>query len=441
MQLFQTVLSPSLLGGRLLGLQVGLLGIGLGGCGLRRVRNAHRGGAGCARAAAIHEAAILGIRLAAAVNAVIGEISARHAADHGRACAGTDLHDAGGQLFDEVTVVGDRHDGALEGLQRGLQRLAGVNIQVVGGLVQHEQIHFRQDQLAEGQPRPLAAREDADGLEHRVPDEAELSEGTPHLGLGHAGVGVPQLVQHGLGGVKVLVLLIVVADLHVIPRLDDAREGLQLAHHQLDEGGFAASVPPEDEQTVVPLDQKIQVGKKNSVSKAHGDVPHVQHVVAAGAGGGKLHFNRLGRRLGALQLDHFIQELLSALGRDDVPLAVPRPLLRDIRLLPRDLLLLVAVVLLLDGAVDLPLLHGFGIPATVELGAVVLDAESLIGHSVQEITVVGDDHDASLVVREKSLQPREGVNIQVVGGLVEQEDIGLAGELDAKSEAGLLAAA
>ena len=98
-------------------------------------------------------------------------------------------------------------------------------------------------------------------------------------------------------------------------------------------------------------------------------------------------------------------------------------------------------MLLGQGAVDLPLLHALGVTAVVELGLVVLDAEGLIGHAVEEVTVVGDDHDTALVVRKVMLQPAERLDVQMVGGLVEQQNIGLAGELDAQGETGLLSSA
>ena len=52
-----------------------------------------------------------------------------------------------------------------------------------------------------------------------------------------------------------------------------------------------------------------------------------------------------------------------------------------------------------------------------------------------------DDHDTALVVRKIMLQPTEGLNVQMVGRLVEQQNVGLAGELDAQGETGLLSSA
>ena len=98
-------------------------------------------------------------------------------------------------------------------------------------------------------------------------------------------------------------------------------------------------------------------------------------------------------------------------------------------------------MLFLDLAVNAPLLHALCVAAVVELGAVVLDAEGLVRHAIEEVTVVGDHHDAAVVISKKALQPTQGLDVQVVGRLIQQQHVGLAGELDAQGQAGLLTAA
>ena len=48
------------------------------------------------------------------------------------------------------------------------------------------------------------------------------------------------------------------------------------------------------------------------------------------------------------------------------------------------------------------------------------------GHVVQEVAVVGDHHDHALVVRQEAFQPGHGFGVQVVGGLVQEQDAGAA---------------
>jgi hypothetical protein len=61
-------------------------------------------------------------------------------------------------------------------------------------------------------------------------------------------------------------------------------------------------------------------------------------------------------------------------------------------------------------------------------------------HVVQEVAVVRDGHDGALERGQVVLQPRHGLGVQVVGGLVEQEHVRLLQQHLAERDAPLLAA-
>ena len=63
----------------------------------------------------------------------------------------------------------DEQHGAREGLERGLQGLAALEVEVVRRLVEHEEVRARRDDERERQPAPLAARERDDRLLVLVP--------------------------------------------------------------------------------------------------------------------------------------------------------------------------------------------------------------------------------------------------------------------------------
>ena len=46
-------------------------------------------------------------------------------------------------------------------------------------------------------------------------------------------------------------------------------------------------------------------------------------------------------------------------------------------------------------------------------------------HMVEEVTVVGDGDDGAFVLLQVALQPLDALGIEVVGGLVEEQDVGL----------------
>ena len=71
----------------------------------------------------------------------------------------------------------------------------------------------------------------------------------------------------------------------------------------------------------------------------------------------------------------------------------------------------------------------------VEVGAVGVQVEHLIDGVAQQLDVVGDDQDATGEGLDPVAQPHDRIVVEVVGGLVEEEHVGVgeehAGELDA----------
>ncbi len=72
-------------------------------------------------------------------------------------------------------------------------------------------------------------------------------------------------------------------------------------------------------------------------------------------------------------------------------------------------------------------------PAAVEL-------EDPAGDVVQEVAVVGDRDDRALVLGQVLLEPRDRLRVEVVGGLVEQQQVGRAQQQPAQRHAAALAA-
>ena len=109
-----------------------------------------------------------------------------------------------GKPADKVPVVGDEQERAVEVLHRLLNPLPRVDIQVVGRLVQHQQVDGVVHQRAQSQAALLPAGELVDPLELLLPTETEgaqavarrlrrhplfvderLHQGAPRMGEGH----------------------------------------------------------------------------------------------------------------------------------------------------------------------------------------------------------------------------------------------------------------
>ncbi len=80
----------------------------------------------------------------------------------GNAAAAIELEDPAGDIVEEIAVVGHRHDGAGIIRQEALQPRHGFRVEMIGGLVQQQQVRPLQQQAAECHAAALAARELAD---------------------------------------------------------------------------------------------------------------------------------------------------------------------------------------------------------------------------------------------------------------------------------------
>lgn len=58
----------------------------------------------------------------------------------------------------------------------------------------------------------------------------------------------------------------------------------------------------------------------------------------------------------------------------------------------------------------------------------VVHVHDIGAYRVQEMSVMGNDDDETGVIQEKVLQPVDGLNVQMVGRLIQQDDFGIAEE-------------
>ncbi len=58
----------------------------------------------------------------------------------------------------------------------------------------------------------------------------------------------------------------------------------------------------------------------------------------------------------------------------------------------------------------------------------VLDVDDAIGDAVEELAIVGDEQQRAGVLAQPRLEPQDGVEVEMVGGLVEQQQVGAAHE-------------
>ncbi len=183
----------------------------------------------------------------------------------------------GREVADEVGVVAHEHDRARpvpQALGDGDPR-AGV--EVVGGLVEEEQVVAAGHEDAEGELGLLAAGEGAGvlvdlvaGQPHRADDLAEHRVGTGRDLLA-------QVLHDRAAGVDALVLLRVVAGDHVVADDDLALVGLAVAGQHPQQRGLAGAVEPHDQQALAALDEQVDVTEHLVVAVAHGQPGALEH--------------------------------------------------------------------------------------------------------------------------------------------------------------------
>ena len=122
------------------------------------------------------------------------------------------VQDPGGRPVDKIPVVGDVEHSSRVVDQGVLQDFLGGNVQVVGGLVQDQEVGLGEHKLCQGDPASFSAAQVFDALEHVVAGEQEGGQHVADLGVVHVGVGVLKFVKKSFLHVEYLVFLVVITD-------------------------------------------------------------------------------------------------------------------------------------------------------------------------------------------------------------------------------------
>ncbi len=324
--------------------------------------------------------------------------------------------------LDEVAVVAHEDDGAVvvgEGPDEGLP---GVEVQVIGGLVQDEEVGSVSHRQGQGHPGLLSSGEVADGNLRLVLPQAEPSEPSAHLGDGFLRHDGSKLLDGGLVLVEeVQVVLGEVSHLELAGAEQLPRKRLECSRQQTGQGGLAVSVGAEEGDAVVLVDAETEAAKHRPLLI----VPH-RGVVEAHQGGARR--GRFQEAEGRLPLPHRYVNRAEALEHLQPALRLSRlgglgaepvherlhPLLCGFLLSPMGLALLEP--------------HGPGadkgfVSPRVHLELLVVEVKDAVHRDIQEPAVVAHHEQGVGIVFKVALQPRRGLQIQVVGGLVQEQQV------------------
>ena len=216
--------------------------------------------------------------------------------------------------------------------------------------------------------------------------------------------------------------------LGLVAPLHGAGVGLQFPHDDLEKGRLADAVGAHDRQPVAALHRQVHPVEYLVVAESLLHPLHGEHLAAAAAPLLQLEGGVAARAGG--QLHHALGDPV------DHPLLAPRlarlrrlgPEAVDEPLVVGDLPLAVGDLLLAPLALAALGLEEGGVVPGVELHRLVVDVEDAGRNVVEEPVVVGDDHQHAREVAQPRLQPADGQDVQVIGGLVQQQGVGLAGQ-------------
>ena len=322
--------------------------------------------------------------------------------------------------------MADQQQGAVELEQALLEQVQGLHVEIVGRLVEHQQIAGTREQSRQQQPVALAAGQGA----HRLARALRLEQEVPEPG--HQVAGAPadldpvaplgDVVEHAGVGVQGCPLLVEVGDLQPRAAAQPARIGLQLPQQQADQAGLADPVGADDAHPVAAQDPGVQPPDERAVAQGQGYVLGLEHQSSAAFGlfqpdAGLARSGAPGATFLAQPFQGADPALVAgATGLDALP---------DPGLFLGQPAVLAGVLGGLRGQRRLAPLQKAVVVAGPAAQPAAVELDDARGQPAQEGAVVGDEQQRTAELDQKLLQPADGLDVEVVGGLVEQQQVGL----------------
>src|SRR5690606_18066362 len=147
----------------------------------------------------------------------------------------------GGQFVDEIAVMRNKEERSGETGQHLFQRFARRDIEVIGRLVEHEEVRSLQEQESKRQAGTLAARKRSNRLEYIVVGKEKPAQKGAGGFLAHR-LRIENDRQGCTGERQLLMRLRVVANLDVGAELEVPLEHGNIAHEGAEKGGLASTV-------------------------------------------------------------------------------------------------------------------------------------------------------------------------------------------------------
>ena len=133
------------------------------------------------------------------------------------------------------------------------QNFFGINIQVVGRLVQDQKIGIREHQLGKGNTSAFTAAEFGNLFENIILRKKKCGKDIADLCIGHSRIIILQLFKDRFFSVEYLMCLIVVADVYICSEPDGTAISIYQIVDDLQDRCFAGAVIANDGNTFPAL--------------------------------------------------------------------------------------------------------------------------------------------------------------------------------------------
>ena len=238
-------------------------------------------------------------------------------------------------------------------------------------------------------------------------------------------VGIADLIEYRLGGIKPLVLLREIADLDATADLNPPR-CFKLPNQYLQQRCLADAVLPDQRHAVALADEQGNaVEHTRTAGVGECDVLKLCHALRALRWlrkGKVLEARRLGREHNAFQTVQLTLPSTRLLCLD------ARPIAADVLLRLFDLRLLLLVGAQESRATVILHAHIVRVVARVRRHLGVIELQYPRCNAVEEVAVMRDQEDAAAIGLEEFLEPLDHADVEMVRRLIEEEEVRLAQE-------------
>ena len=319
----------------------------------------------------------------------------------------------------------DEH-GAGEVHEPFLQHLERLGVEVVGGLVEHDQVGRLGEEPGQEHAVPLATGEKLHrraGAVGREQEVLQVADHVPRLAADlHRLIAVRHVVGHGLLVVELVAKLIEEGDSEIGAEPHHAGGWRELAEHEPQQRRLARTVGADDADAVAAHhgDGEIADDRPRAAQERHAVDRRHERPAAIGLLDIQLHPACRSPPPAALP-PHRLQSphpslVAGAAGLD--PGADPGLFLGELLVKERVLFFFRGQGLLLADEERVVVARPVEDPAAV-------DFEDSIRHAAEERAIVGDEHERAPPAAQKLLEPLDRCDVEMVGRLVEQEQVGL----------------